>query len=153
MAFGDRRVEDGKAGLNRTLKKNTKEQLNKALSGNVVSDREVQSFEDKSRAAADAGLRSQQAALNQQAAAAGEGSVQAQVLTDAAQKAQKQSADSAIAATGQAEAYREGATASRKAAATTQAMGERDEQTRRRQQAMANAFKAADLFGGLMGKL
>ena len=40
MAFGDRRVEEGKAGLNRTLKKNTKEQLNKPLSGNIVSGTE-----------------------------------------------------------------------------------------------------------------
>lgn len=149
MAFGDRRVESGKAGISRTLRKNTKSQLNKALSGDIVSDREVQSFEDKSRAAADAGLRSQQAALNQQAAAAGEGAVQAQVLTDAAQKAQKQSADAAIAATGQAEAYREGATASRTAAAKAEARGQEKINQAKKDRAVARSLQVADIGAGI----
>ncbi len=149
MAFGDRRVESGKAGISRTLRKNTKSQLNKALAGNAVSDSEVQEYGNKSRAAADAALRGQQAALNRQAAGAAEGSVQAQVLTDAAQKAQKQSADASMKAVGQEQMYREAATATRTAAAKTEARGQERLNQAKKDRAIARSLQVADIGAGI----
>lgn len=138
--------------MNRTLRKNTKNTLQKALGGDIVSDREVQSFEDQSRSAAEAGLKAQQAALNQQAAAAGEGSVSQQVVTDAAQDAQAQASEAAIQAAGQAESYREGATQQRTQQALSQADAQRAEDTRRRQTAMKYSFDLADVVGAQLTK-
>ena len=153
MAFGDRRIDKGKAGLNRTLKSNTKSQLQKALGGDLVSDREVQQFDDQTRASVDAGLRSQQVALNQAAAGAGEGSASEQITLDAAQTAQKESADAAIKSEGQSMAFREGATAQRKQAALSQAESQRAEDTRRRQQAMKYSMDLVNTAGSAVAEL
>ena len=149
MAFGDMRLESGKAGISRTLRKNTKSQLNKALSGNAVSDNEVREYGNRSREAAGTAFLGQQAALNRQAAGAAEGSVQAQVLTDAAQKAQKQSADASMKAVGQEQMYREAATATRTAAAKTEARGQEKINQARKDRAIARSLQVADIGAGI----
>tara|TARA_R110001632_G_scaffold26948_5_gene72546 strand:+ start:3338 stop:3799 length:462 start_codon:yes stop_codon:yes gene_type:complete len=151
MAFGDRRVESGKAGISRTLRKNTKSQLNKALAGNAVSDIEVEEFGNRTREATGAALLANQDALNQQAAGAAEGSVQAQVLTDAAQSAQKKAADAAIAATGQEQRYREGATATRTDAAKEEARGQEQINRADKDRAARLSLQVANIGAGIVG--
>jgi F0F1-type ATP synthase assembly protein I len=101
----------------------------------------------------DAGLRSQQVALNQAAAGAGEGSASEQITLDAAQTAQKESADAAIKSEGQSMAFREGATAQRKQAALSQAESQRAEDTRRRQQAMKYSMDLVNTAGSAVAEL
>jgi len=150
MAFGDRRVDEGKAGLNRTLKKNAKDALNKKFQ---VGDRELAGYEEDARNAAGAAIIATQSEGNRMATGAGEGSVVRQGYSEAVEKAQKLAADAAVKAVGDSKKYQEGANASRKAAAIAQATSEAERQTQRRQQFMANVFKGADLLGGLMGKI
>lgn len=152
MALGDRRLEKGTLGINRTMRKSTKNQLEKALGGDIVSDKEVQEFEDTSRAAADAALRANQKEANRNAQANAQGSVSQQAILESAQSAQKESADAAISATGNALAYKQGVTAQRTEAAMAAASGQRGEDARRRQIKMKVATDAADVAGTSLAK-
>ena len=54
---------------NRMRRKFTKDQMQKMMTGNLVSDRETQAFEDAAREAAQGALQTQQKLLNRAAAA------------------------------------------------------------------------------------
>lgn len=130
MAFGDKKPPKK---LNRALRVNAKDQLQKALGGGLVSDRETQVFEDQSRAAADSGIKAQQVAINQAQAAAADGSVVEGQLAGASSRAQEASADAAVNASAKAQAYTEAAETTRRQEAITNAENQRQEDARRRQ--------------------
>ena len=134
MALGDKKMEKGKLGLNRTLRKNAKSQLKKALDGGLVSAQETRDFYNNAKDRANAALKGQQVAINQAAAAAGSGSVNEAQLVAATERAQKQSADAAVNAASKAAAYKEGAESSRRQEAVANAENQRQEDARRRQQ-------------------
>ncbi|MHC4891906.1 MAG: hypothetical protein ACYTFV_00825 [Planctomycetota bacterium] len=140
--------------MNRTMRKYTKQQLGKALEGNLVADRETDQFRQEAQGQAEAALRTQQVAANEMAQASGEGTVQEDVYRGAADQAQKQASTAAVQASGQAGAFKEAATQARRAEALTLGQSQRNEDARRRQIAMKYSFDAMDAGGeALMGMI
>lgn len=89
-------------------RKFAKGEMDKLRSGNLVSQRETQVFEDQAREAAQQSVQAQQQAMNRAAAANKAGSpVVAGALKSAAKDVAQKSADAAIKATGQAQKFSE----------------------------------------------
>ena len=89
--------------LGRSMRKFTREQMGALRSGNLVSDRETQEFEDSARRAAQATQQAQMTAMNRAAAANKAGSpVVAGTLKDTAKQIAQKGADTAVKASGQA---------------------------------------------------
>jgi hypothetical protein len=149
VAFGDGQDQGKRTPKtqNRALRQHAKQNLEKAMEGGLVSDRETRQFEDQSRASADAAIRGQQAQMNEASLAAGQGTVQQANLQEAAAQGAEAAGSAAVKASGQAQSYKEGATMSRKAAAITEAHAQRDEDTARRLRAQQIALGAVDVGG------
>ena len=74
-------------------RKFTKDQMQKMMTGNLVSDRETQAFEDAAREAAQGALQTQQKLLNRAAAANQAGSPRATQGTDSQPRSDSDSAE------------------------------------------------------------
>jgi hypothetical protein len=133
--------------LNRARRSYARENLSKAMEGNLVSDVETQQFQQQAQAGAQAGIRAQQAQLAEQAAAQQSGSLNQQALTQATQQASQKAGDAAIQASGQAAQFKEAAERSRRAEALGQADTQIAEDARRRQAAMSHVFNFFDVAG------
>ena len=96
------------ATIGKTMRKYTKDQMERLATGNTVSDRETQQFADKAREASQAGLQAQTSMLNRASAANRAGSpVLAGALKQGAKKVAGASADTAVKATGQGQQFAE----------------------------------------------
>jgi len=97
-------------------RKFAKGEMAKLRTGNLVSDRETQAFEDSAREQAQQAIQAQQKIMNRAAAANKAGSpVVAGALKSASQDVARQNADAAIKATGQAQKFSEALREQRKA--------------------------------------
>jgi len=135
------------SNLNRARRQYARQNLSKAMEGNLVSDVETQKFQQQAQAQAEAGLRAQQAQLAEQAAASQQGSVNQQALVQAQQQAGQQAAAAGVQASGQAAQFKEAAERSRRAEALGQAETQISEDARRRQAAMSHVFNFFDVAG------
>jgi hypothetical protein len=96
----------------------TKEQFGKMAEGNLVSDRETQTFADQARDSAQAAGQAQTSILNRSAAANVAGSpVVAGAIKESAKKVADAGADAAVKATGQGQKFSEALREQRKSAA------------------------------------
>jgi len=96
------------ATIGKTMRKYSKDQMERLASGNTVSERETQQFADKAREAGQAGLQAQNTLLNRASAANRAGSpVLAGALKQGAKKVAGASADTAVKATGQGQQFAE----------------------------------------------
>ncbi len=101
---------------NRMRRKFTKDQMQKMMTGNLVSDRETQAFEDAAREAAQGALQTQQKLLNRAAAANQAGSpVVAGAMKQASRAVAKEAGDAAVKASGQAQQFSQALREQRKA--------------------------------------
>ena len=133
MALGDNRMDKGKLGINRTLRKNAKAQLKKSLDGNDVSAAETQTLQAEGENAAAAALKGQTVALAQNAAAAGSGSVNESQLQKGISRAADTAAAAKVNVKAKVDAYKEAALSGRRAEAMANAENQRLEDARRRQ--------------------
>jgi hypothetical protein len=97
-------------------RKFTKDQMQKMMTGNLVSDRETQAFEDAAREAAQGALQTQQKLLNRAAAANQAGSpVVAGAMKQASRAVAQEAGDAAVKASGQAQQFSQALREQRKA--------------------------------------
>lgn len=101
---------------NRMRRKFTKDQMQKMMTGNLVSDRETQAFEDAARESAQDALQTQQKLLNRAAAANQAGSpVVAGAMKQASRAVAQEAGDAAVKASGQAQQFSQALREQRKA--------------------------------------
>lgn len=104
------------ASPNRMRRKFTKDQMQKMMTGNLVSDRETQAFEDAARESAQGALQTQQKLLNRAAAANQAGSpVVAGAMKQASRAVAQEAGDAAVKASGQAQQFSQALREQRKA--------------------------------------
>lgn len=104
------------ASPNRMRRKFTKDQMQKMMTGNLVSDRETQAFEDAAREAAQGALQTQQKLLNRAAAANQAGSpVVAGAMKQASRAVAQEAGSTAVKASGQAQQFSQALREQRKA--------------------------------------
>lgn len=97
-------------------RKFTKDQMQKMMTGNLVSDRETQAFEDAARESAQGALQTQQKLLNRAAAANQAGSpVVAGAMKQASRAVAQEAGDAAVKASGQAQQFSQALREQRKA--------------------------------------
>jgi hypothetical protein len=97
-------------------RKFTKDQMQKMMTGNLVSDRETQAFEDAARESAQGALQTQQKLLNRAAAATQAGSpVVAGAMKQASRAVAQEAGDTAVKASGQAQQFSQALREQRKA--------------------------------------
>jgi hypothetical protein len=97
-------------------RKFTKDQMQKMMTGNLVSDRETQAFEDAAREAAQGALQTQQKLLNRAAAANQAGSpVVAGAMKQASKAVAQEAGSTAVKASGQAQQFSQALREQRKA--------------------------------------
>jgi hypothetical protein len=97
-------------------RKFTKDQMQKMMTGNLVSDRETQAFEDAARESAQGALQTQQKLLNRAAAANQAGSpVVAGAMKQASRAVAQEAGDTAVKASGQAQQFSQALREQRKA--------------------------------------